>query len=180
MDHRAKGVISKEELVHTAKMMDCTLTAPDIDALKEILPEGTINKDDQVDYRELNYFIQHHTPRDDLFGAQQAAAVAAESSFGLGSPLYHRQPRKLRIHGGDPLTHSLTHSLTHTFTHTFTHSLTHLFIHSLTRSPTYPLIHSLTHSLHRPARTPIRAAQLRGAAFLRFAWPSDSWFLVAW
>ena len=47
VDHRLSGRISREDLLHTAKMMECILTNREIDALRELYPDA-FSKDGQV------------------------------------------------------------------------------------------------------------------------------------
>ena len=68
IDQRQNGVISKEELVHTAKMMDCPLTFSDIDALRDLGPSAFRMGNGGVllvGYRELNDILTTHSPRGD-------------------------------------------------------------------------------------------------------------------
>jgi hypothetical protein len=44
-------------------MMECVLTGADVDALAELLPDNAV-VNGKINYRELNYVISHHTPRD--------------------------------------------------------------------------------------------------------------------
>jgi Ca2+-binding EF-hand superfamily protein len=63
VDPRLTGRISREELQHTAKMIDCPLTNAEIDAIKEISPEAFSSDGAIVDYKELNAIIAAFTSR---------------------------------------------------------------------------------------------------------------------
>lgn len=64
VDNRSTGYISKEELIHTAKIMDCFLTNGEIDALKELVPRAfKAGNGGQIDYTSLNDFLNSHNGR---------------------------------------------------------------------------------------------------------------------
>lgn len=52
--------MTKDELIHTIKMMGCVILSAEIDNLKALMKERTDNK---IDYKELYYLMQNHTPR---------------------------------------------------------------------------------------------------------------------
>jgi Ca2+-binding EF-hand superfamily protein len=63
VDLHLTGKLTREELLHTAKMMDCPLTAYDLEAMLELLPHGAVGSDDKIDYRLLHTVLQTFTPR---------------------------------------------------------------------------------------------------------------------
>jgi Ca2+-binding EF-hand superfamily protein len=68
IDPKSIGKISRSELIHTLKMMTCIVTADDLDAVSEVLPNNIFTKDGDVNYKELNSALQVGiTPRAELF-----------------------------------------------------------------------------------------------------------------
>ena len=67
VDHKLTGQLSKQDLLYTFKMMGVSnLTPVDIDALKELLPNSASDKDGSVDYREVQWLLQHHVPNEGI------------------------------------------------------------------------------------------------------------------
>lgn len=64
VDRKSSGMIAREELLLTAKMMGCTLSLQDLDALAEILPDGIVGVDGRIDYRELSFVLDHFVPKE--------------------------------------------------------------------------------------------------------------------
>jgi len=62
VDLHLTGRVSREELLHTAKMMDCPMTSHDLEALVELLPNHALIED-KVDYRILQTVAQNFVPR---------------------------------------------------------------------------------------------------------------------
>ena len=63
VDHRLTGRISREDLLYTAKMMECVITNREVDALRELYPSAFSKDGQHVDYRELSEILVAHTPR---------------------------------------------------------------------------------------------------------------------
>jgi len=63
VDLRLSGHISKEELIHTAKMMDCPLSVSEVEALLELLPNQAVSADGSIDYRVLQSVMETFSPR---------------------------------------------------------------------------------------------------------------------
>jgi Ca2+-binding EF-hand superfamily protein len=81
VDPRLTGVITVQELVHIAKMMDCVLLNSDVDAIKSIVPEAFKDRSGTtIDYRELNFVLQSYTPRSDR-GMDRSFAGAGNFPF---------------------------------------------------------------------------------------------------
>lgn len=75
VDLRLTGRISKEELIHISKMMDCEMTAFELEAMLEMIPSvligNTVSTSSNansgakvIDYRALSNILQNYTPRD--------------------------------------------------------------------------------------------------------------------
>lgn len=85
VDLRLTGKISKDELVHIAKMMACHLTAYDVEAMLELLPAGSVGADQLIDYRMLQSFLQSYQLRDpSLCEIEPTAALNASWAGGRG------------------------------------------------------------------------------------------------
>ena len=64
VDTRLSGRITKEELIHTIKMMGSTITFNEIELLCANIPELSTSKgSDHIDYKELFYIVNQFTPR---------------------------------------------------------------------------------------------------------------------
>lgn len=64
VDPTLTGYITREEFIHTCKMMGCSLSNDDVRKLEEILPQGAA-EGGRVDYRQINQLIQnYHAPAD--------------------------------------------------------------------------------------------------------------------
>jgi hypothetical protein len=59
VDHKLTGKITAADLIHTCKIMGCTISMDEIKALRELLPLRS-SKDDKFDYRELFWLIENH------------------------------------------------------------------------------------------------------------------------
>ena len=60
VDPKGIGFLSIDELMLTAKMMDCTLTKSDIEALQELLPAGAKKPiSGAIEYQKLNTLLQN-------------------------------------------------------------------------------------------------------------------------
>eukprot|EP01032_Pedospumella_encystans_P016863 gene16863-19219_t len=79
VDLHLTGRISKDELLHTAKMMDCPLTPYDLEAMLELLPNHAVSADEKIDYRLLQTFVQNFT-------ARQSKAYDIDPHFPAPSP----------------------------------------------------------------------------------------------
>ncbi len=67
-DPTNSGKLTKEELILACKMMGCTMTAADMDTLREYAADGAFTKDGMIDYKEINFVVSHEQPRgQDLF-----------------------------------------------------------------------------------------------------------------
>jgi hypothetical protein len=63
-DPKATGQMGRDDLVHTCKMMEMTLSPSEVEALLEVLPKEGVSLDfSTVDYRVLNNMLSHSTPR---------------------------------------------------------------------------------------------------------------------
>ena len=65
-DPRLTGKMSKDELVHIAKMMECPLTRQELDFMLELAPQGVVNRDGSVDYRAMQNMLETFPARDGL------------------------------------------------------------------------------------------------------------------
>jgi Ca2+-binding EF-hand superfamily protein len=94
IDNKMTGKISKPELIHTFKMMSCVLTADELDAVAEVLPEEVISREGVVSYNSLNSVLQGHTPRQDM----------RRGAFGVmdATPYRSTLPRRQRTAGALP------------------------------------------------------------------------------
>ena len=67
VDQRIAGRITKDDLIHVAKMMDYSMNNSDVEAIMDLLPHGAVilNSDGNhsIDYRALHNLIQYYTPR---------------------------------------------------------------------------------------------------------------------
>eukprot|EP01038_Epipyxis_sp_PR26KG_P005601 gene5601-7730_t len=64
VDLRLTGTMTKEEFIHTCKMMDLPITFHDLDALLELLPSHKVSKDgNTINYRAIQDLLDHYTPR---------------------------------------------------------------------------------------------------------------------
>jgi len=79
VDHRLTGRISREDLIYTAKMMECVITNREVDALRELYPSAFSKDGQHVDYREMSEILAAHTPRQ---GA--GASVFDQTGMGMG------------------------------------------------------------------------------------------------
>ncbi len=64
LDPKHSGNISRDELVMVSKMMEVSLTMVDVEALKEILSEDTITRENRVSYVDLYDVIIHFVAKD--------------------------------------------------------------------------------------------------------------------
>lgn len=76
VDLHLTGRLSKDELMHTAKMMDCPLSSYDLEAMLELLPNHAIGSDEKIDYRNLQTVVQN-------FSARQSKAYDIDPHFPL-------------------------------------------------------------------------------------------------
>ena len=87
VDLHLTGKMTREELLHTAKMMDCPLTAYDLEAMLELLPNHAISSDDKIDYRVLQNVLQTFTPRQTRAYDIEPHLAASASSGALSGAL---------------------------------------------------------------------------------------------
>jgi Ca2+-binding EF-hand superfamily protein len=76
IDPKMSGHINRQEVLTAFKMMACPMTMDELKGLLEVLPNNVLEKDDLINYNELNLLLQKHTPRvgasrDTLFAATQ-------------------------------------------------------------------------------------------------------------
>jgi Ca2+-binding EF-hand superfamily protein len=64
VDLKLTGKISRDDMVHIAKMMDCHLTAYDLEAMLELLPVHVVSKDGMIDYRQVQNLLQSYSARE--------------------------------------------------------------------------------------------------------------------
>jgi len=62
VDLRLTGKLTKDELIHTFKMMGIVVSTADINALKELLPDSAVDRDESFDYREIHHLLTQHQP----------------------------------------------------------------------------------------------------------------------
>lgn len=102
IDPKARGLISRSELMHTFKMMSCLVSTEDLDALAEVLPSSVFLSDGDVNYKELNNaLLGGMTPRNaDVFA--QPRPFRQENPFS-GSMTPATLPRRRAAVGALPL-----------------------------------------------------------------------------
>jgi Ca2+-binding EF-hand superfamily protein len=84
VDTRLTSRISREELVHTAKMMDCALTHAEVDALRELMPEAFSSDGLIVNYQELNAVLNTYAPRfPSVFDADVSRSMSQSMSMSM-------------------------------------------------------------------------------------------------
>lgn len=97
VDLHLTGKITREELAHTAKMMDCALSTYDLEAMLELLPSHAIGSDDKIDYRILQSVLQNFTPRQSkAYDIDPHFTVSA--SFPAGALPSYATPRGATTH----------------------------------------------------------------------------------
>lgn len=103
MDPRLSGKLTKEELVHVAKMMDCPLTLTELDHLLELSPSGVVNRDSTIDYRAMQNMLETYPGRDQLTssyhvpsGGAGFGGMAHSQSFGA-LPAYASPHKSLSL-----------------------------------------------------------------------------------
>jgi Ca2+-binding EF-hand superfamily protein len=90
IDLRLTGFITKEELMHTSKMMDNNMSAYDVEALCELLPNSAVSKDNMsIDYRALNSLLSTYSVREqfmrdlDYSNVNTSNSLNQSRNFGL-------------------------------------------------------------------------------------------------
>jgi len=63
VDLKLTGRITKEELLHITKMLNCPLKREELDAMMELLPNHALGKDNTIDYRIIQSLLESYTPR---------------------------------------------------------------------------------------------------------------------
>jgi Ca2+-binding EF-hand superfamily protein len=94
-DLHLTGFLTKEELMHTTKMMDYPMNAYDVEALCELLPNHAVTKDNRIDYRILNTILQSYSPREQFMRDLDYSNVN-------NSNLNNRRPNALSLSGALP------------------------------------------------------------------------------
>lgn len=106
VDLHLTGKITRDELSHTAKMMDCPLTTYDLEAMLELLPNHAIGSDDKIDYRVLQSVLQNFSPRQSkAYDIDPHFSVSA--AFPTGALPAYATPRGGAAH----MSHSYAHGL---------------------------------------------------------------------
>eukprot|EP00607_Mallomonas_marina_P005816 CAMPEP_0182438276 /NCGR_PEP_ID=MMETSP1167-20130531/85644_1 /TAXON_ID=2988 /ORGANISM="Mallomonas Sp, Strain CCMP3275" /LENGTH=934 /DNA_ID=CAMNT_0024631551 /DNA_START=1 /DNA_END=2802 /DNA_ORIENTATION=- len=60
VDPKSTGLISTTELILTCKMMGLVISEEEISKLKELLPNNAFKENGSLDYKELNWLINHY------------------------------------------------------------------------------------------------------------------------
>jgi Ca2+-binding EF-hand superfamily protein len=63
VDLHLTGKMTRDELIHTAKMMDYPMTPYDLEAMLELLPSHAVGSDEKIDYRVVQNVLSTFTPR---------------------------------------------------------------------------------------------------------------------
>jgi hypothetical protein len=61
IDQKFTGKLSKDELIHTIKMMGGAVNTADIEAIQELMPDSAVSRDGMIDYREVNWILENYT-----------------------------------------------------------------------------------------------------------------------
>ena len=102
VDLRLTGKISKEELIHISKMMDCELSQIDLEGMLEMIPSVLVGSAASsssnanssarvIDYRALNNIILNYTPRDldsRLHNSSMRQSMSASGLLSYALPAY--------------------------------------------------------------------------------------------
>lgn len=84
VDPEMTGRITKDEFIHTVKMMGAIISSSEIESLQTLLPD---DKQDRIDYKELFYLMQHQTPRPGEYDRHPPSrSLGALPLYSLGSP----------------------------------------------------------------------------------------------
>jgi Ca2+-binding EF-hand superfamily protein len=94
VDLRLTGKVTREELVVAAKMMDCPLSAQDVEAMLEMFPPHVMGRDGLVDYRLVHSLLQSYSPN-------QAGGFGASSPHFLDQT-FDLDPRQAQSKGALP------------------------------------------------------------------------------
>lgn len=63
-DLKLTGKITKDEMIHISKMIDCPLKREELEAFMELIPDHAIGKDNEtIDYRIIQSLLESFTPR---------------------------------------------------------------------------------------------------------------------
>ena len=98
VDPQRTGLVTREELVHTVKIMGAAISLGEVELLLKEHPEAAkAGRDGSalVDYKELYYCMQYHTPRP----SDAAGLMGSATRRGRDSPFSHR-PLTLTAPGG--------------------------------------------------------------------------------
>jgi Ca2+-binding EF-hand superfamily protein len=104
VDLRLTGKVTREELMVAAKMMDCPLSAHDLEAMMEMFPSHALSRDGLVDYRLIQGLLQSYSPR-------QAGGFGSSSPHFLDQT-FDLDPRLAQSKGALPAYASPGHTLT--------------------------------------------------------------------
>jgi Ca2+-binding EF-hand superfamily protein len=63
VDLKLTGRITKDELLHITKMLNCPLKREEVDAMMELFPNHALGKDNTIDYRVVHDLLESYTPR---------------------------------------------------------------------------------------------------------------------
>ena len=81
VDLHLSGRMTRDELIHTAKMMDYHMTPYDLEAMLELLPNHAVGSDERIDYRVLQSVLETFTPR-------QTKAYDIDPQYAAGGGLH--------------------------------------------------------------------------------------------
>ena len=74
IDPKGTGYITHDELVTTAKMMDCSIAKVELDALLEVVSTNPATRlTGHIDYKQLNTMLQHHNNTNHMQGMNTTA-----------------------------------------------------------------------------------------------------------
>jgi Ca2+-binding EF-hand superfamily protein len=95
-DPRLSGKISKDELVHIAKMMECPLTRSELESLLEVSTQGIVNRDGSIDYRALQNMLETYPGRD-MQQPPSIAGLTLNKSQSFGALPSYASPHKTTL-----------------------------------------------------------------------------------
>lgn len=82
-DQKFTGRLLKDELLHVFKIMGATVNARDIEALSELLPDNSIERDGSFNYRDVQWLLQNHSNK------HSERPMGASFDFNDFSPVQH-------------------------------------------------------------------------------------------
>jgi Ca2+-binding EF-hand superfamily protein len=109
-DPRLTGKISKDELGHIAKMMDCPLTRAELETMLEVSTQGIVNRDDSIDYRGLQNMLETYPGRD-MLQPPSLAGLTLNTSQSYGTLPSNASPHKTIPYGTAGLNNPLMQTI---------------------------------------------------------------------